>query len=35
MALGYDTLILIGKNKVNGVQISLKAIADLQNYMID
>ncbi|MFM1947727.1 MAG: hypothetical protein RL207_2010 [Bacteroidota bacterium] len=35
MALGYDTLIIIGKNKVNGIQISLKAIANLQDYMID
>jgi hypothetical protein len=35
MALGYDTLIIIGKNQINGIQISLKAIADLHDYMID
>lgn len=35
MALGYDTLIIKGKNSIYGVQIPLKEIANLQNYMLN
>lgn len=35
MALGYDTLIIKGKNSYTGLQIPLKEIANLQSYMID
>jgi hypothetical protein len=35
MALGYDTLIVVGKNTGNGVQISLKQIANLHDYMLN
>jgi len=35
MALGYDTLIIKGKNSMFGVQIPLKEIANLQNYMLN
>lgn len=35
MALGYDTLIIKGKNHFIGVEIPLKAIANLQSYMLN
>jgi hypothetical protein len=35
MALGYDTLIIKGKNSFMGVQIPLKEIANLQSYMLN
>ncbi len=35
MALGYDTLIIKGKNNFSGVEIALKQIADLQEYMLN
>lgn len=35
MALGYDTLIIKGKNSYYGHQISLKKIANFQNYMLN
>jgi hypothetical protein len=35
MALGYDTLIIKGKNAYTGLQIPLKEIASLQSYMLD
>lgn len=35
MALGYDTLIIKGKNSMFGAQIPLKEIANLQNYMLN
>lgn len=35
MALGYDTLIIKGKNTIMGVQIPLKRIASLHNYMLN
>ncbi|GGD17722.1 hypothetical protein [Flavobacterium orientale] len=35
MALGYDTLIIIGKNYRQGLQIPLKEIANLQEYMLN
>lgn len=34
MALGYDTLIIIGKTNYNGLQVSLKEISDFQKYML-
>lgn len=34
MALGYDTLIIIGKTNYQGVQVSLKEISDIQKYML-
>jgi hypothetical protein len=34
MALGYDTLIIKGRNQFQGVQISLKEIAQLHKYML-
>lgn len=34
MALGYDTLIIKGRNRFNGVQIELKKISDLHRYML-
>lgn len=34
MALGYDTLIIIGKTNYNGLQVSLKEISDIQKYML-
>lgn len=34
MALGYDTLIIKGKSHYNGLQIALKEIANLQNYLL-
>ena len=35
MALGYDTLIIKGKNSFMGLQIPLKEIANLHNYMLN
>jgi hypothetical protein len=35
MALGYDTLIIKGKNSYMGLQISLKEIANLHKYMLN
>lgn len=35
MALGYDTLIIVGKNYMRGIQIPLKEIANLQEYMLN
>jgi hypothetical protein len=35
MALGYDTLIIKGKNRFMGLEIPLKEIANLHNYMIN
>lgn len=35
MALGYDTLIVKGKNSLIGLQIPLKEIANFHSYMID
>lgn len=35
MALGYDTLIIIGKNNKKGIEIALKQFANLQEYMIE
>jgi hypothetical protein len=35
MALGYDTLIIKGKNSFMGLQLPLKEIANLQNYMLN
>ena len=38
MSMGYDTLLLIPKNNLNGIkglQKSFKSIVDLDNYMID
>lgn len=35
MALGYDTLIIKGKNSFTGIQIPLKEIANLHNYMLN
>lgn len=35
MALGYDTLKIIGKNTMLGVQIPLKEIANLHSYMLN
>ncbi len=35
MALGYDTLIIKGKNSFIGLQIPLKEIANLHNYMLN
>lgn len=34
MALGYDTLIMAGRTSYRGMQISLKEIANFQNYML-
>lgn len=34
MSLGYDTLIIIGKNHNQGLQLPLKEIANLQGYML-
>jgi hypothetical protein len=34
MALGYDTLIIIGKSNYKGLQVSLKEISDFQKYML-
>lgn len=35
MALGYDTLLIVGKRNVSGIQISLKQVVDLQKYMLE
>jgi hypothetical protein len=35
MALGYDTLIIIGKTYRQGIHIPLKEIANLQDYMLN
>lgn len=35
MALGYDTLIVKGKNRLTGVQIPLKEIANLHHYLLN
>ena len=35
MAYGYDTLIIVGKSSPQGVQIALKKISDLQDYMLN
>jgi hypothetical protein len=35
MAFGYDTLIISGKTYFKGIQISLKDIASLQDYMLN
>ncbi len=35
MALGYDTLIIVGKRNTAGIQISLKQVVDLQKYMLE
>ena len=35
MALGYDTLTIKGKNSFMGLQIPLKEIANLHNYMLN
>lgn len=35
MAFGYDTLVISGKIHFKGIQISLKDIASLQNYMLN
>jgi hypothetical protein len=35
MALGYDTLIIKGKNSYMGLHIPLKEIANLQKYMLN
>lgn len=35
MVLGYDTLIIKGKNSFTGLQIPLKEIANLHNYMLN
>jgi len=35
MALGYDTLIIKGKNSFSGLHIPLKEIANLHNYMLN
>jgi hypothetical protein len=35
MAMGYDTLIIKGKNTIHGLQIPLKEIANLHNYMLE
>ncbi|MBE7695765.1 hypothetical protein [Tenacibaculum finnmarkense] len=35
MAMGYDTLIIKGKNSFQGLQIPLKEIANLHNYMLE
>jgi hypothetical protein len=35
MALGYDTLIIKGKNSYSGIQIPLKEIANLHRYMLN
>jgi hypothetical protein len=35
MALGYDTLKIVGKNTLIGVQIPLKEIANLHSYMLN
>lgn len=34
MALGYDTLIIKGRNSFSGIQIPLKEIANLHSYML-
>lgn len=34
MALGYDTLIIRGKQSYTGLQIPLKEVADLREYML-
>jgi len=34
MALGYDTLVIKGRNQFQGVQISLKEVAQLHKYML-
>ena len=34
MVMGYDTLIIKGKNNFQGLKISLKEIANLQDYML-
>jgi len=35
MALGYDTLIIKGKNQYRGLEIPLKTIANLHDYMLN
>lgn len=35
MALGYDTLIIKGRNSIYGAEIPLKEIASLHNYMLN
>ncbi|WP_259016585.1 hypothetical protein [Emticicia fluvialis] len=35
MALGYDTLIIVGKTNTAGIQISLKQVVDLQKFMLE
>jgi hypothetical protein len=35
MAFGYDTLIMVGKNSSQGIQIPFKEIANLQEYMLN
>lgn len=35
MAMGYDTLILKGRNSFMGIHIPLKEIANLHNYMLN
>ncbi len=35
MALGYDTLKIVGKNTMRGIQIPLKEIANLHAYMLN
>ena len=35
MALGYDTLIIKGKNYIRGLEIPLKELASLQDYMLN
>jgi hypothetical protein len=35
MALGYDTLFIVGKNSSRGVQIPLKEIANLHDFMLN
>ena len=35
MAMGYDTLIIRGKSRSTGLEIPLKEIANLNDYMLD
>lgn len=35
MALGYDTLVIKGKNQYSGLQVSLKEVADFHRYMLN
>lgn len=35
MALGYDTLIIVGKNTYKSAEYSLNDVADLHKYMLN